>query len=245
MSRYTVKTNPDFPGYSSVTDNGPSGPHEMTDRELVRYMKRLAPNNANQMEFADRLKECGEAVREIQKRRLHIKPGVLFSEEEQWEHFVKRHADQPVAMVDLFLAGLEAMEHPGDVRIAVVDLVEAGRKRLQDLAKQTPAVRPEAGRPTKEEHDNHYKNENVMIIDQQGNSAAYRIAKLKRDYPDVAARIAAGEFKTVSEAERSIGLRPPKMTALERVQRAYAKLDENDRNAFRTWLGENLEGEPS
>lgn len=104
-------------------------------------------------------------------------------------------------------------------------------------AQQTPAVAEngEIGRG----RDSYSKNENGIAI-RGGNNSAYRIAKLKRDHPEVAARIAAGEFKSVSEAERSIGLRPPKLTALERVQRAYAKLSENDRNVFREWLGEAL-----
>lgn len=39
--------------------------------------------------------------------------------------------------------------------------------------------------------------------DKGGNSSKYRIAKLKRDHPEIAERMIAGEFKTVSEAERA------------------------------------------
>jgi hypothetical protein len=41
-----------------------------------------------------------------------------------------------------------------------------------------------------------------------GTSSAYRIAKLKRDCPEVADRLCKGEFKTVAEAERAAGVKP-------------------------------------
>ena len=36
-----------------------------------------------------------------------------------------------------------------------------------------------------------------------GNAASYRVAKLKRDHPAIADRLAAGEFKSVAAAERA------------------------------------------
>ncbi len=37
----------------------------------------------------------------------------------------------------------------------------------------------------------------------RGTSAAYRVSKLKRDRPDIAERLAHGEYKSVSAAERA------------------------------------------
>ena len=58
------------------------------------------------------------------------------------------------------------------------------------------------------------KTENIKYInnpsEQGGTSKVYRIAKLKRDYPDIAQRLMDGEFKSISEAERAAGVRPPK-----------------------------------
>ena len=45
---------------------------------------------------------------------------------------------------------------------------------------------------------------------QGGSSAAYRTGRLERRHPEVAERLAAGEFKSVSEAERVAGVRPAK-----------------------------------
>jgi hypothetical protein len=53
--------------------------------------------------------------------------------------------------------------------------------------------------------DRDYKIENVMSINQQGNASTYRIAKLKRDHPDIAERLASGQFSNVREAERAAG----------------------------------------
>ena len=47
-----------------------------------------------------------------------------------------------------------------------------------------------------------------------GNSSNYRIAKLKRDHPQIAERLEAGEFKSVSEAERAAGVKPAKKRLL-------------------------------
>ena len=54
-----------------------------------------------------------------------------------------------------------------------------------------------------------YNSENVMSSEQQGNASTYRIAKLKRDHPDIIEWMIAGEFRNVADAERAAGTRPP------------------------------------
>jgi hypothetical protein len=64
-----------------------------------------------------------------------------------------------------------------------------------------------------------------------GTSTAYRIAKLKRDAPEIVGRLAAGEFKTVRAAERAAGLfvdKPP----LDRFRRQWDKLSFEDQERF-------------
>jgi hypothetical protein len=46
------------------------------------------------------------------------------------------------------------------------------------------------------------KSENVNSTHQGGNSSDYRIRKLRRDFPEVAAKLDRGEFKSVAAAER-------------------------------------------
>jgi len=82
------------------------------------------------------------------------------------------------------------------------------------------------------------KSENITSIDQRGTGSAYRIAKLKRDAPEFADRLEAGEFGSVREAERAAGFPvPPRLTPLERVQRAIVRLSDSDKIALREWLG--------
>lgn len=50
-----------------------------------------------------------------------------------------------------------------------------------------------------------------------GTSNIARIARLKRDHPDVARRLEAGEFKTVADAERAAGTRAEKRPAFRLV----------------------------
>ena len=54
-----------------------------------------------------------------------------------------------------------------------------------------------------------------------GNSSEYRLSKLKRDHPDVAKRVEAGEFRTVAAAERAAGIGRPVMSRLDRVIAAF------------------------
>lgn len=84
------------------------------------------------------------------------------------------------------------------------------------------------------------KNENVKpTIDHQGgNGQTYRIAKLKRDYPVIAQRLAQGEFRSVREAERAAGLDvPPKLSRVRKLIRAYDRLTESEQNEFREAIG--------
>lgn len=98
------------------------------------------------------------------------------------------------------------------------------------------ALRPHGTNRFTEDRSN--RNENVTSINQRGNDSTYRIAKLKRDAPEFAERLEAGEFPNVREAERAAGFPvPPKLTPLERVQRAIIRLSDSDKVALREWLG--------
>lgn len=78
------------------------------------------------------------------------------------------------------------------------------------------------------------KNENGISTPRGGNNQPYRIAKLKRDYPAIAERLAQGEFKNVREAERAAGLNvPPKLSRVRKLIRAYDRLTESEQSEFR------------
>jgi len=222
-------------GVTYQRDNGPSGPHDMTDRELRDMLKGFAPNNACQMGFADLVKRYGGLLEEVRKRKLHITPGSLFSDEEQWVSFIEKRTSQSVGYCELFDAGVQVLSDPKHTRVmvTVADVVEAGRKALVDQLATAPTIAEHGGDRKSDQGD---KIENITLKTDRGTSSAYRLGKIKRDHPELAERIIAGEFKSVSEAERAAGLRPPLLTDYEKAQRAFWRLTEEDQERFRDWL---------
>jgi hypothetical protein len=76
-------------------------------------------------------------------------------------------------------------------------------------------------------------NSRNVQLNSGGNSVASRVARLKRDHPEVAERLAAGEFRNVRDAERAAGLPvPPLKTALEKVLAAFRRLSASERRQF-------------
>jgi hypothetical protein len=70
----------------------------------------------------------------------------------------------------------------------------------------------------------------LQKADKRGNSKEYRIAKLKRDHPDIAARIESGEFKTVSAAERAAGIPGrEKLTPVQKIKNAIDRLSDDEK----------------
>jgi hypothetical protein len=68
-----------------------------------------------------------------------------------------------------------------------------------------------------------------------GNSQSYLASRLKRDRPDIAARVEAGEFKSMRAAAVEAGIikvKPP----LEIALAAYNKLSESDKESFRNTI---------
>jgi len=80
------------------------------------------------------------------------------------------------------------------------------------------------------------ENGHLKMGEHGPNTQVRRVSRIKRDHPELAARIMAGEFKSVSEAERAAGLRPPKATDLEKFQRAYFRLSIADQVSAKDWL---------
>jgi hypothetical protein len=101
-------------------------------------------------------------------------------------------------------------------------------KRLaQDLAadpKLPAAGDPKGGRPEK-------NLANSYVLPTSSTSAARIVAKLKRDAPEIAERLAAGEFKSARSAARAAGFKvdtPP----LTLARRAWKRMSPDERAAF-------------
>ena len=64
-----------------------------------------------------------------------------------------------------------------------------------------------------------------------GNSARYLVAKLKRDAPEIATRLAAGEFRSARAAAIAAGLVVP-LGAFERLMREWRSATKSERARF-------------
>ena len=109
------------------------------------------------------------------------------------------------------------------------DLVESLSKKLTvaERAKSVEAV-GENGNNQHNRGSDTSKNIRPSCEAGFGTSSTYRIAKLKRDHPEVAQKLEAGEFRNVREAERSAGVQPPK----KRLKRFHIDLDDLDQSVI-------------
>ena len=76
------------------------------------------------------------------------------------------------------------------------------RECLRVRAMETEAAAPHR-RPTKHQQEDKGAENKNGTFKRGTNSAPYRLSKLKRDHPEVAKRVEAGEFKKVADAERA------------------------------------------
>ena len=165
--------------------------------------------------------------------------------EQMWESLGYESADDLIARgyelepeeVHIAVRWLE-LNAPDEV-IGLPEVVQRGKREKSTLfaAKQNPKPLREHGSNQHEEEDI-TNSENVMSSPvQQGNAVSYRIRKLRRDHPEIAARLDAGEFKSVAAAERvaeGLEAEPPRKvpTALDLLRRAWAKATPEEREVF-------------
>ena len=79
------------------------------------------------------------------------------------------------------------------------------------------------------------KQDNNVILPKQGNSASYLAARLARDFPKIAERLAAGEFRSVRAAAIAAGIITPP-TPLEQILKLLPKLSDDERVELRRRL---------
>lgn len=77
----------------------------------------------------------------------------------------------------------------------------------------------------------------------RGENAPYLAARLNRDHPDIAARVEAGEFKSIRAAAIEAGIiRVP--SKLQLAQKAFVRLNGDDRLEFIAWMTTQVVIEP-
>lgn len=155
--------------------------------------------------YAKRLDTCSDDLIKEMREALPQKPWNVFP------------PNNPVKSPDKYFAVLLDKSW-GEIKQAVILVNPKHRDVLDELEKEclavkaieTPAVAKhgEIGRGrTTPDRVAANKNGNSKV---GTNSSTYRLSKLKRDAPEIAKRVEAGEFKNVAEAERAAGIKPPK-----------------------------------
>jgi hypothetical protein len=136
-----------------------------------------------------------------------------------WQHLVDLKG-QPFRSFEHFC------ENPNGIGLAKPEIER--RLSAQELAKEDgvkPARDAKSGRPTNgEKVDNIYLN--------KGSTTAERIvAKLKRDHPDIAKRLADGEFKSARAAALAAGIKVGQ-SPLQALRSQWKKANSKERKTF-------------
>ena len=92
---------------------------------------------------------------------------------------------------------------------------KSNAEKIKEEAQTVPPKNPHGTNQHSNLGVDNSENVNSSQVPKGGNKAAYRLAKLKRDHPDIADRVANGEFKSVAMAERVAGIKPPLPTRIK------------------------------
>ena len=107
--------------------------------------------------------------------------------------------------------------------------VRKARKRAVEEAASSPIAEHGGLRETEDQADN-------VRLPTYGNHATYLTRRLARDAPEIAAKLAAGEYSSVRVAALEAGIVKP-TDPVAAVVRAYRKLDAEGQAAVRKELG--------
>ena len=145
--------------------------------------------------------------------------------------YIRRGLGLQPEMVDWAIAGLRQLS--GNRPIGFETAAFIGKLTVQQASQQAAqdAVDgrlPAAGDPKGGRPSNLGEKTRQGLPD--GTTAARRVARLQRDHPDIVARLAAGEFRSVAEAVRYAA---GETRGLTKLRRAWEAADPDERATFR------------
>ena len=105
-------------------------------------------------------------------------------------------------------------------------------KRHEQTLELASTVQPVAAHGGEREQADNCEIVSLPPENQFGNSAAYQLARLKRDHPEVVERVISGEFKSARAAMREVGLAPPLLTPVQKLVRQFQRLSPDEQQAF-------------
>jgi hypothetical protein len=157
---------------------------------------------------------------------------------DKFEDYLRRPAREGLGFkslhqVDLMLkaagkAGTEALTalraeiHDWDQRVSL--------EKTRQTSKAAPALAQHGGERTKADEQG-----DIGTLNRGSNSAAYLAARIKRDAPEIAARVEKGEFKSMRAAAKAAGIVKDR-SPLERVQSIWQRCTAQEQEKIRDWL---------
>lgn len=137
--------------------------------------------------------------------------------------FIQECLGRPVDVIDLALEGVKLFDLSEPVPLDKAVQAETERR-----------IGKHGGDRKSETAQNQVDNVN-LIRRNGGNSADYLAARIKRDRPDLAARVEAGEFRSMRAAALEAGIVKP-ACPVKAAKKAVEKMDEDQFDAFMMWL---------
>jgi hypothetical protein len=147
------------------------------------------------------------------------------------EAFIHRCLGRPVDVIDLALEGVKLFDLSEPVPFDMA-VQAATAKRM---AEAEPLAEHGGDRKSGAAQD---QGDDVTLIE-RGNSADYLAARIKRDRPDIAERVEAGEFRSMRAAAIEAGIvKVP--SNLEKAKKAIAKLTADELQEFTDWFNDYI-----
>jgi hypothetical protein len=175
----------------------------------------------------------GRVLRALHKDCRGLADLLAEAEEAGWAGLGSRDAfiieclGRPVDVIDMALNGVRLFDLSEPVPLDKAVKAEAAR-RMAETEALTKHGEVGNGR-------SRVDDVNSTSDSKGGNSADYLAARIKRDRPDIAARVEAGEFRSMRAAALEAGIiKPP--CPVKVAKRAVEKMDEDQLADFFGWL---------
>jgi len=201
-------------------DEGP--PEDARLPELPRDYQRLHASSRG-----------GRVLRALHKDCRGLAALLIEAEEAAWaglgsrEAFIQECLGRPVDVIDMALEGVKLFDLSEPVPLDKAVQAEAARR----MARAEPLAKHGGDRKSEVVQD----QGSYRTLKARGETADYLAARIKRDRPDIAARVEAGEYRSIRAAAIDAGIvkRPCPIRA---AQKAVEKMDEDQFNEFQDWL---------
>ena len=147
------------------------------------------------------------------------------------DEFISESFGKPVEVVEMALEGLDLFDPAKPVRFD--DAVQAGRTAREKMQRAEPLAK-HGNQPG--EMNSRNKGSDTTSVD-VGRGADYLAARIKRDRPDIAQRVEAGEYKSIRAAAIDAGIVKP-ACPVKAAQRAFSKMTTDQQADFLIWCHE-------